>query len=67
MKNKMSQNSGKAVKVIDLIDKKTFVYSSLKKAATGMNVTQPNLSMRLKNCKGSIIIKNRFKVELINT
>ena len=46
MKDKMSRYSGKSVKVIDLENNKTSTYSSLKKAAIYMGITQPNLSIR---------------------
>lgn len=46
MKDKMSRDSGKSVKVIDLENNKTSTYSSLKKAAIYMGITQPNLSIR---------------------
>lgn len=58
----MSENRGTAVKVLDLITKECFEFTSIKKAAEFMGVTQPSLSTRLKT-KNTFIVKKRYQVE----
>jgi len=45
----MSAERGTALKVIDLNTNETSVYTSIIKAAKAMGVTQPSLSIRVKN------------------
>lgn len=66
MKEKMSEERGTALRVIDLKTNETSVYTSITKAAKGMGVTQPSLSIRVKNTQGSFIVKKRYQVEKIN-
>lgn len=66
MKKKMSEERGTALKVIDLKTNEISVYSSITKAAKAMGVTQPSLSIRVKNTQGSFIVKKRYQVEKIN-
>lgn len=61
-KAKMSENRGTAVKVLDLITKEQLVFTSIKKAAEFVGVTQPTLSRRFKN-KNSFLVKKRYQVE----
>lgn len=65
IKAKMSEESGTALRVLDLETNETSVYSSITKAAKGMGVTQPPLSRRVKNTQGSFIFKKRYQVEKI--
>ena len=65
-KNRLSKDSGTAVKVITLTTNETTVYTSIIRAAKGMGVTHPSLSKRLKTSKGPILVKSLFKVELVN-
>lgn len=66
IKDKMSADSGTAIRVLDLNTKDISVYTSITKAAKAMGVTQPPLSRRLKETQGSIIVKKRFQVEKVN-
>jgi group I intron endonuclease len=66
MKEKMSEERGTALRVIDLITNETSVYTSITKAAKAMGVTQPPLSRRVKNTQGSFIVKKRYQVEKID-
>lgn len=66
MKEKMSADSGTAVRVLDLSTNEISMYSSITRAAKAMGVTQPPLSRRLKETEGSIIVKKRFQVEKVN-
>lgn len=66
MKDKMSVNSGTAVKVLDLNTNETAMYTSVTRAAKAMGVTQPSLTKRLKETQGTIIVKKRFQVEKVN-
>ena len=66
VKNRLSKDSGTAVKVINLTTNETTVYTSIIRAAKGMGVTHPSLSKRLKTSKGPILVKSLFKVELVN-
>lgn len=66
IKNKMSVDSGTAVRVLDLNTNEISVYTSITRAAEGMCVTQPSLSKRLKETQGSITVKKRFQVEKVN-
>lgn len=66
IKSKMSEDSGTALKVIDLKTNETSVYTSITKAAKAMAVTQPPLSRRVKNTQGSFIVKKRYQVEKVN-
>lgn len=66
MKEKMSADSGTAVRVLDLSTNEISVYSSITRAAKAMGVTQPALSRRFKETEGSIIVKKRFQVEKVN-
>lgn len=66
IKAKMSEQSGTALKVIDLNTNETSVYTSITKAAKAMNVTHPSLSRRLQNTQGYFIVKKRYQVEKVN-
>jgi group I intron endonuclease len=66
MKEKMSKERGTALRVIDLKTNETSVYTSITKAAKAMGVTQPSLSIRVKNTQGSFIVKKRYQVEKID-
>jgi len=66
MKEKMSEERGTALRVIDLKTNETSVYTSITKAAKAMGVTQPPLSRRVKNTQGSFIVKKRYQVEKVN-
>jgi group I intron endonuclease len=80
MKAKMSEESGTALRVIDLKTNEISVYTSITKAAKAMCVTQPPLSSpwrgtfprgsckgrRVKNTQGSFIVKKRYQVEKVN-
>lgn len=59
IKAKMSEKSGIAVKVIDLKTNEISVYTSITKAAKAMGVTQPPLSIKVKNRQGSFIVKKK--------
>lgn len=61
-KAKLSKDNGKAVKVLDLITKERFEFTSIKKAAEFMKVSTPAVSTRLKT-QNSFIIKKRYQVE----
>ena len=58
-KAKMSKDSGKAVKVLDLITKLETEFTSIKKAAEYLGIAQPSLSRRFKT-KNSFVVKKRF-------
>jgi len=66
IKEKMSADSGTAIRVLDLNTNEISVYTSITRAAKGMGVTQPGLSRRLKETEGSILVKKRFQVEKVN-
>jgi group I intron endonuclease len=66
MKDKMSVDSGTAIRVLDLNTKEVLDYSSVTRAAKAIGVTQPALSIRLKKTGGSILVKKRFQVEKVN-
>jgi len=66
IKDRMSVDSGTAVRVLDLATSELSVYPSITRAAKAMGVTQPPLSRRLKETQGSIIVKKRFQVEKVN-
>jgi len=63
----MSAERGTALKVIDLNTNETSVYTSVTKAAKAMGVTQPSLSIRVKNTQGSFIVKKRYLIEKVNS
>lgn len=65
IKAKMSEESGTALRVIDLETKESSLYTSITKAAKAMDVTQPPLSRRVKNTQGSFIVKKRYLVEKV--
>lgn len=60
-KSKLSKDSGTALKVVDLLTKEGFEFTSIKKAAEFMGVSQPAVSTRLKT-QDSFIIKKRYQV-----
>lgn len=66
IKAKMSEESGTALKVIDLNTNETSVYTSITKAAKAMGVTQPSLSRRVKNTQSYFIVKKRYHIEKVN-
>lgn len=66
MKDKMSLDSGTAVRVLDLNTNETSVYTSLTRAAKAMGVTRPPLARRLKETQGTIIVNKRFQVERVD-
>ena len=66
IKIKMSEASGTAIKVFDLKTNETSIYSSMKKAAKALGVTQPALSFRFKT-NNSFLLKERYQIEKLNT
>ena len=65
VKDKMSEDTGTALRVLDLKTNETSVYTSITRAAKAMGVTQPPLSRRVKNTQGSFIVKKRYQVERV--
>lgn len=65
VKAKMSQESGTALRVIDLETNEISVYTSIKKAAEGMGVSQPAVSKRLSKSEDSFVVKKRYQVEKV--
>ena len=61
----MSEDTGTALRVLDLKTNETSVYTSITRAAKAMGVTQPPLSRRVKNTQGSFIVKKRYQVERV--
>jgi len=66
MKTKMSEQSGTALRILDLKTNETSEFSSITRAAKAMGVTQPALSSRLNKAQGSFIVKKRYQVERVN-
>ena len=66
MKAKMSEESGTALRVIDLKTNEISVYTSITKAAKALGMTQPPISRRVKNTQGSFMVKKRYQVEKVN-
>lgn len=66
VKAKMSEQSGTALRIIDLRTNETSEFTSITKAAKAMGVTQPPLSRRVKNSQGPFIVKKRYQVEKVN-
>ena len=62
---KMSKGTGTALRVLDLNTNETSIYTSITRAAEAMGVTQPGLSVRVKNTQGSFIVKKRYQVERV--
>lgn len=62
---KMSKDTGTALRVLDLNTNETSIYTSITRAAEAMGVTQPGLSVRVKNTQGSFIVKKRYQVERV--
>lgn len=65
VKAKMSEESGTALRVIDLETNEISVYTSIKKAAEGMGVSQPAVSKRLSKSEDSFVVKKRYQVEKV--
>jgi group I intron endonuclease len=63
--DKMSEDNGTALRVLDLKTNETSIYTSITRAAKAMGVTQPPLSRRVKNTQGSFIVKKRYQVERV--
>ena len=66
MKAKMSEQSGTALRVIDLKTNEISVYISITKAAKAIGMAQPPLSRRVNNTQGSFMVKKRYQVEKVN-
>ena len=64
-RDKMSESTGTALRVLDLKTNETSVYTSITRAAKAMGVTQPPLSRRVKNTQGSFIVKKRYQFERV--
>lgn len=65
IKTKMSEESGTALRILDLETNETSEFSSITRAAKAMGVTQPPLSRRVKNTEGPFIVKKRYQVEIV--
>jgi group I intron endonuclease len=65
IKTKMSEESGTALRILDLETNETSEFSSITRAAKAMGVTQPPLSRRVKNTEGPFIVKKRYQVERV--
>lgn len=65
-KTKMSVDRGTAIKGFDLETNETSIFSSMKKAAEALGVTQPALSQRFKKAS-SFLFKGRYQIEKINS
>ena len=61
----MSEESGTALRILDLETNETSEFSSITRAAKAMGVTQPPLSRRVKNTEGPFIVKKRYQVERV--
>ena len=61
-KEKLSENKGIAIRVLDLKTNETSVFPSIIKAAKAIGITQPALSFRFKT-KSSFLVKKRYQVE----
>lgn len=66
MKANMSEESGTALRVIDLKTNEISEYTSITKAAKAIGITQPQLSRRVKNTQGSFMVKKPYQVEKVN-
>lgn len=64
-KDKMSEDTGTALRVLDLETNKTLIYTSITRAAKAMGVTSPSIGRRIKNTQGSFIVKKRYQVERV--
>jgi hypothetical protein len=62
----MSEAQGIAIKVFDLETNEPSTFSSLKKAAKVLGVSQSALSQRFKT-KNSFLLKGRYQIEKANT
>lgn len=65
VRDKMSKNTGTALRVLDLKTNETSIYTSITRAAEAMGVTRPPLGRRVKNTQGSFIVKKRYLVERV--
>jgi group I intron endonuclease len=64
-RDRMSENKGTALRVLDLKTNEISIYTSITRAAEAMGVTQPPLGIRVKNTQGSFIVKKRYQVEKV--
>jgi group I intron endonuclease len=64
-RDKMSEGTGTALRVLDLKTNETSIYTSITRAAEGMGVTRPSLGRRVKNTQGSFLVKKRYQVERV--
>jgi len=67
IKERMSKQSCKSLSVVDLETNEISMYTSIKKAAQAMGVSQPAISARLKQTNGTFILKKRYRVEKVNS
>jgi len=67
IKERMSKQSGTSLRVVDLETNEISMYTSIKKAAQAMGVSQPAISARLKQTNGTFILKKRYRVEKVNS
>lgn len=65
-KTRMSEMSGIAIKVFDLKTNETSFFSSMKKAAEMLDVSQPALSFRFKT-NNSFLLKKRYQIEKVKS
>lgn len=62
-REKMSESTGTALRVLDLKTNEISLYTSITRAAEAMGVTRPSLGKRVKNTQGSFLVKKRYQVE----
>lgn len=67
IKERMSKKGGTSLRVVDLETNEISIYTSIKKAAQAMGISQPAISARLKQTKGTFILKKRYQVEKVNS
>ena len=65
VRDKMSESTGTALRVLDLKTNEISIYTSITRAAEAIGVTQPTISKRVKNTQGSFIVKKRYQVERV--
>ena len=64
-RDKMSKDTGTALRVLDLKTNKVSIYTSITRAAEAMGITQPSLGKRVKKTQGFFIVKKRYQVEKV--
>ena len=65
VRDKMSESTGTALRVLDLKTNEISIYTSITRAAEAIGVTQPTISKRVKNTQGSFIVKKRYQIERV--